>query len=50
MRETHGKFAPYIVATRVVGGCLGDGGKRKREVRERGGGRERVSGSRGAFS
>lgn len=31
MRETRGKFAPYIVATRVVGGCLGDGGEKKRE-------------------
>lgn len=36
MRETRGKFALYL-ATRVVGGCFGDGEekKKKEKVRER---------------
>lgn len=58
MRETRGKFALYGVATRVVGACFGDGGEEKKREserkRKRAGGREgekeRVSGSRGAFS
>jgi len=38
MRETHGKFALYVVATRVVGTCFGDGGEKKEnEKKEEGG-------------
>jgi len=35
MRETRGKFALYVVATRVVAACYGDGGEKREKVRER---------------